>query len=212
MFTKRSKHDPVLKQVPNKGIDIFKAAPKYWLKYNNMMLHKCFEKNIRNGIDVFYENFRMTMLQCSRQYLISKLKIEYEHNSENNQTRNCNLGNKVLGICNDVIVRRASGIVDIYALSQYSHVFNINFHIDPLVGLNITFYTIFSLGGFKNCHMEWIKLLIFNDTNNQTFIYCGHYPPFNFYPMFRNLEIDIIVHLHLELSLNFSYTIIDIKS
>ena len=27
--------------------------------------------------------------------------------------------------------------------------------------------------------------------------------------MFRNLEIDTIVHLYLELSLNFSYTIID---
>ena len=209
MLTKSSKNDLALKQVPNKSINIFKAAPKHWFKYNNMMLHKSLEKNIKNGIDVFNENVRMAMLQCSRQHLISKLKIEYEHKSGNNQTRNCNLDSKVLGFCNDVTMKRASGVVDIYVLSKYQHVFKINFHIDPLLRLNITFYTIFSLGGFKACHMEWIKLLIFNDTNNQTFIYCGHYPPFNFYPMFRHLEIDTIVHLYLELSLNFSYTIIE---
>ena len=209
MLTKSNKNDLVLKQVPNKSINIFKAAPKHWFKYYNMMLHKCLEKNIKNGIDVFYENVRMAMLQCSRQHLISKLKIEYEHKSGNNQTRNCNLDSKVLGFCNDVTIRIASGKVDIYVLSKYPHVFKINFHIDPLLRLNITFYTIFSLVGFKECHMEWIKLMIFNDTNNQTFVYCGHYPPFIFYPVCRHLEIDTIVHLYLELSLSFSYTIID---
>ena len=209
MFTKRSKHDPVLKQLPNKGIDIFKAVPKHWFEYNNMMLHKCLEKNIRNGTGDCYEASRMTMLQCSKQHLISKLKTEYQYKSEYIQTINCNLGNNVLGFCNDVTTRRASGMVDIYVLSKYPHVFKINFHIDPILGLNITFYTIFSMGGFKHCQIEWIKLLIFNDTNNQTFIYCGHYPSFNFYPVFRNLEINIIVHLYLELSLNFIYTMID---
>ena len=124
---------------------------------------------------------------------------------------NCFINNEVISFCTDLTIRRTSGIVDISILSQYPHLYNITFHIDQLIRLNITFYKLFSLGGSKSCNFEWIKLLTSNNIMNETqlFIYCEHYPPFNFYPKFNKLGIEIFTQLDLEFTLNFSSTLID---
>ena len=172
---------------------------KHWYAYIRRLIVKFTEKNR-------FENSysKMTLL---RGLIFSKTFISFNKqililNSSRNGKTSCY--DKMLVSC-------PSGQVDLFLSSSHVQQHQYIYYMNNKLLLNITFISIVFDSGRINCDMD--NLTVTNlEEKDQSYLYCGIYRLFNFYPKFSKLRIQITSTLHFKVYAKFKFIVIDKSS
>ena len=107
-----------------------------------------------------------------------------------------------------MLVSCPSGQVDLFLSSSHKQQYQYIYHINNKLLLNITFISILFESGRINCDMD--NLTVTNlEEKDQSYLYCGIYRLFNFYPKFSKFRIQITSMLHFKVYAKFKFIVID---